>query len=622
MTRPVSFWNVLTGPGIGSALWLALLLGVPAAAAERGETLYAQRCAACHDHPHDRVPPRLLLGFRSPNAVVRALARGTMRPMAEGLSDAEIADLAAFLTGREPGQEARPAANRCAQPGAPVAVNKGDWPVIGRDVAGSRYEPEPGLRAEDLSRLKLKWAFAYPEGASGPVQVAGGRVFLASGDGQVHSLDARTGCSYWSFDSGRTVRAVTIAAIGPDNAAGGRIGVFFGDDQSAVTALDATSGALLWRTPVETHPLARITAPPVVYEGRVYAPVSGMEDPLTHDPGYACCTHRGSVAALDAASGKLLWKSYTVQEEPKPLPKASAEAVQHFAPAGGSVYTPLGIDTRRKLVYAATAEAYRRENPAGAYSVIAFDMETGAHRWQRQFMPAEKDRSRICHEAGESDCRNMFSMSTQVMVHTLPDGKDMLLVGSKWGWVYALDPGARGRTLWSRKVGKGGDLGGIMYGFAADARTVYVPIADTVVLPPERAGGLVAINLATGKMRWRLESEPPVCSWLAGAPAACTDVNTCTCSSAKVAATTAIPGAVFAGGWDGHVRAYSTSDGRLLWDVDTAVPVAAVNGIEARGGQVGGYPVVVSGGTVYITSGASVMGRPGNALLVFAVEAD
>lgn len=592
----------------------------PGAAAAQGEALYQQHCAVCHDHPHDRIPPRQLLGFHSPNSVMRSLTRGTMRPMAAGLSASDITALATFITGRVPGTGPMPVANRCTQPGEAVTVGAHDWPIIGRDIVGSRFQPEPGLRAEDLPRLRLKWAFAYPEGASGPVQVAGGRVFLASGDGQVHSLDARSGCSYWSVETGRTVRAVTVAALGAGEGADQRTAVFFGDDQSVVSALDAMSGALLWKTQVESHPLARITAPPSIYDGRVFVPVSGMEDPLTHDPGYACCTHRGSVAALDAASGKLLWKRYTVEEEPKPLPKTSAQGPQHFAPAGGSVFTPLGIDARRKLVYAATAEAYGRDNPAGSYSIIAFDMATGTHRWQRQFMPAEKDRARICHEAGESDCRNMFSMSTQVMVHALPGGREAVLAGSKWGWMYALDPDASGRTLWSRKVGKGGDLGGIMYGFAADARTVYVPIADTIVLPPERAGGLAALDLATGRPRWQLESEAPVCSWQVGEPAACTDVNTCDCSSAKVAATTAIPGAVFAGGWDGHVRAYSTADGRLLWDVDTAVPVPAVNGVQAQGGQIGGYPVVVSDGLVYITSGASVMGRPGNALLVFAVD--
>ncbi len=587
--------------------------------AARGEALYGERCAVCHEHPQGRVPPRLLLGFRSPDAVVRLLTRGTMRPMAEGLDSAEIAAIATFLTGRAPGAEPVAVANRCAQPGASVTIGPNDWPVIGKDNGGSRFQAAPGLRAEDLPYLKLKWAFAYPEGASGPVQVAGGRVFLASGDGRVHSLDARSGCSHWSFETGRTVRAVTVAALADAGKGKGRVAVFFGDDQAMVTALDATTGEYLWKTQVETHPLARITAPPSVHQSRVFVPVSGMEDPLTHDPDYACCTHRGSVVALDAASGELLWQSYTVQEAPKPLPRANADGPQHFGPAGGSIFTPLGIDARRGLVYAATAEAYGPENPPGAYSVLAFDMKNGALRWQRQFMPDEKDRARICHEAGESDCRNMFSMSTQVMLHALADGRELLLAGSKWGWMHVLDPDAEGRTFWSRKVAQGGDLGGIMYGPAADSQALYIPIADTV-LPPERAGGLAALELATGDLRWQIKSEPPVCRWQEGEPAACANANLCDCSGAKVAATTAIPGAVFAGGWDGHVRAYSTADGRVLWDTDTAVPVAAVNGIDARGGQVGGYPVVVSDGAVYITSGASVMGRPGNALLVYAVE--
>ncbi|MBV6417594.1 MAG: Polyvinylalcohol dehydrogenase [Steroidobacteraceae bacterium] len=588
--------------------------------AMRGEALYRQRCAACHDHPQDRIPPRELLGFRSPRAVVRVLTHGTMRPMAEGLDSSEIAALATYLTGRAPGSEPVPLPNRCAKPGAVVTVGSGDWPSIGRDVAGQRFQPEPGLRASDLPHLKLKWAFAYPEGASGPVQVAGGRVFLASGDGQVHSLDARSGCSFWSFGTGRVVRAVTVAEFVAGEGNARRSAVFFGDDQGIVTALDATSGALLWKTQVETHPLARITAPPSVYGGRVFVPVSGMEDPLTHDASYACCTHRGSVIALDAASGTVLWKQYTIESAPRPLPKASPESVQHFGPAGGSVFTPLGIDARRELVYAATAEAYARESPPGSYAVIAFDMKSGARRWERQFMPENGERDRICRETGETDCRNLFSLSTQVMVHTLAGDRDRLFVGSKAGWVYALDPDAQGRMLWSRKIGRGGDLGGIMYGPSADAQTLYVPIADTTVMPPARAGGLAALDVRTGAVRWQLESELPRCSWQAGEPAACKDVNTCDCSSAKAAATTTIPGAVFAGGWDGHLRAYATANGRLLWDADTAVPVAAVNGVPARGGQLGGYPVVVAHGAVYVTSGASAMGRPGNALLVYAIN--
>jgi len=151
---------------------------------------------------------------------------------------------------------------------------------------------------------------------------------------------------------------------------------------------------------------------------------------------------------------------------------------------------------------------------------------------------------------GESDCRNRLMHQMFLMIGTLPDGRDILYAGSKWGWIYALDPDAGGEVLWQRKVGEGGDLGGIMYGPSADTRTLYVPVADTIVLPPKRAGGLAALDLATGKVRWQLESEPALCSWQPGVPARCENVNACDCSSAKAAATTAMPGAVFAGGVD------------------------------------------------------------------------
>jgi polyvinyl alcohol dehydrogenase (cytochrome) len=616
--RSVIFAGITIASLLGSQMGAGSEAPAPGTGNVQGEALYLQRCAVCHDHPAGRIPPRLLLNLRSPRVVANALKRGPMRPMAEGLNASDIDAVVTFLTGRSAGDEAVPTVNRCTHSGETVKVELGDWPQIGRDIAGSRFQTQTRIRAEDLTRLKLKWAFAYPDGASGPVQVAGGRVFLASRAGQIYSLDSRSGCSFWTYETDREVRAVAVGSL---RAAGGETAVFFGDDHNWVTALDAATGALLWRTRVETHPLSRITSPPAVYEGRVFVPISGMEDPLTHDPNHQCCTHRGAVAALDVSSGRLLWKSYTIEEIPKPLPKETPDAAERTGPAGGSVFTPLGIDAKRGLVYAATAEAYGSENPAGAYAVIAFDMATGAHRWQRQFIPGEKERSKICSADGDTDCRNMFSMSTQVMVQRLQSGKEILLVGSKAGWIYALDPDSRGKTVWERKVARGGDLGGIMYGIAADEHSVYIPIADTAVKSPQRAGGLVALDAVSGGLRWRAEPKAPQCSWLPqGAMAACTDVNTCSCSSANAAATTAIPGAAFAGSWDGHVRAHATTDGRVLWDFDTGISFDAVNGAQAHGGQVSGYPVVVAENLVFVTSGASSMGHPGNALLVFGID--
>ena len=126
---------------------------------------------------------------------------------------------------------------------------------------------------------------------------------------------------------------------------------------------------------------------------------------------------------------------------------------------------------------------------------------------------------------------------------------------------------------------------------------------------PHRPGGLAALDAATGQTRWRVEGRDPVCSW--GAEG---------CVAAHVAAATAIPGVVFSGAWDGHLRAYATRDGSLLWDFDTGRSFDAVNGIPATGGQVSGWPQIVADGALYVTSGASSMDRPGNALLVFSVD--
>jgi len=511
--------------------------------------------------------------------------------------------LAAFLTGSLPGSLPQPKPNRCAGDPPPVVERTGDWPFIGRDLENTRHAPQPGWRAEETPRLALKWAFAYPDGATGPPIVVGGRVFLASGTGEVFSLDARSGCSWWSHATERLVRGVSFGTTSGDTPA-----VFFGDHKGFVTALDARTGALVWTTQVEDHVLAKITAPPSFYDGHLYVPLSSIEDPLQHEPGYACCTFRGSVVSLDAATGRLLWKSYTIPEEPKPLARATPDGPTRYGPAGAAIWNPLTIDRKRALVYATTGESYDDGNPEGAHAIVAWDLATGQRRWQRQFKP-ESD-ARACRESGgESDCRNLFEFGTPVVLHTLAGGRQILLAGQKSGFVYGLDPDADGALLWRARPARGGDMGGIMYGLAVDGSSVYAPIADLEVRAPQHPGGLAALDAATGRARWRVEGRDPVCGW--GAQG---------CVAAHVAAVTAIPGVVFSGAWDGHLRAYATDDGSLLWDFDTGRSFDAVNGIPATGGQVSGWPQLAVDGALYATSGASSLDRPGNALLVFSID--
>ena len=176
------------------------------------------------------------------------------------------------------------------------------WNGWGADASNSRFQSAQaaGLTAEQVPQLKLKWAFGFPgvKSVLGQPSIVAGRVFLGVDTGMVYSLDAATGCLYWSFQADAGVRtAITIDA---------RAVAYFGDLKANAYALDASSGKMLWKVHVDDHASARITGAPKVFEGRAYVPVASGEEGAGVNPNYACCTFRGSVVALDAATGRQL----------------------------------------------------------------------------------------------------------------------------------------------------------------------------------------------------------------------------------------------------------------------------------------------------------------------------
>lgn len=607
----------------------------PAAAAEarRGELLYREHCASCHDQPTGRTPHRAALLFRAPEAILRSLEQGVMRPMARPIAKADLPAIVAYLTGALPVREATPKPNRCPREGtlfgrrlAPVAAD--DWPDLGRDLANTRSAPNAGLDAVNVASLALEYAFAIPGGAVGPVAVAGDRIYLAAGTGEVLALDAATGCTRWTHATDRLVRSVGVATL-----SNGRTIVHFGDGRGFVTALDAGSGRRLWTTAVEDHPLAKVTATPSFFEDRLYVPMSTIEDPLQHLPDYPCCTSRGSVSALDARTGKLLWKQFTIRDAPRPAaaiaageaPAAgapgrtaadepiaiapSSDPPARFLPAGGAVFSPLTIDAKRGVVYAATAASYDDGFWPDAQSLVAWDLKTGARRWARMF----KTPAQVAHcrrSDPESDCRNNYDYAAPAVLATLPSGREVLLAAQKNGEAHALDPDAGGALLWTARFSKGTDLGGLMYGMALVDGLAFLPISDTphhFTQPPGLPGGMAAIDPADGVIRWKRVAEEPKCAW-----------GTEHCLSGSISAATAIPGAVFHASSDGWLRARRASDGEVLWRFDTAQAFEAVNGVQARGGQLHGWALAAAHGRLFVVSGASAQGEPGNALLVFA----
>jgi polyvinyl alcohol dehydrogenase (cytochrome) len=576
--------------------------------ASGGAAIYQRHCAACHDAPATRAPDRETLKLRTREAILASLISGTMSVVAKDLTDVDRRAVAEYL-GSPSTSSAPVVAGLC-----PNRTSLGDpqigprWIGWGADLANTRFQPQPaaGLTAADVPHLKLKWAFGFPEATQASAQptIAGGRVFVGSQKGAVYALDAATGCAYWSFVAASAVRSGIV--VGSVNRGGSsRHAVFFGDLSATVYALDAATGEQLWQTRVDDHAAARVTGTPVFHESRLYVPVSSFEEAVGGRPTYECCKFRGSVQALDAATGTVIWKRYTV-DEPRPTKRTPA-GVQLWGPSGGAVWASPTIDVKRRAIYVGAGNAYSEPAPATTSAILALDLATGTLRWSRQMTPSDvfvigcQGTNPNCPETVGPD----FDFGASPILRSLPNGRDILLVGQKSGVAYGLDPDREGAIVWQFRAGQGGPLGGIEWGMAADEERLYVPVSDVLRAPAE-AGGLFALRLADGERIWHTP-----------APAlACTEGRGCT--GAQSAAVSAIPGAVFSGSVDGHFRAYSAKDGRILWDFDTAREFATVNGVKASGGSIDAAGPAIAGGLVLTNSGyGQWRGKPGNVLLAF-----
>ena len=576
------------------------------------EQIYQAKCAMCHDKPTGRIPPRAQIVKRSNEDIIQSLTTGSMKQWAEGFSAAQISALASYLTGKQAGSIAQPGTNQnmCKEPAGPISLKEPLWNGWGRDLDNTHYQPKPGIKPEDVPRLKVKWAWTHPGPmATGQPTIIGDRLFVTTEAGQLFSLNAQTGCTYWNVNTGAGLRsAVSVGPLPAGSKA--KFAIYFGDQKSNVTALDAETGELLWKTKVEDHLMSRITGSPVLYRDRLYVPVSSVEEVTGRDAKYPCCKFRGSLVLLDAYTGKLLWKSFTVQEEPKPF-KINSAGTQMYGPAGGAIWSAPTLDLKRKVVYVATGNSYTDVPTGHADAIIAFDMETGKLKWVNQVTP--KDNFLVgCRQPGVGNCPEDagpdYDFGSSPVIRSLPGGKQIILAGQKSGVIYALDPDHQGKILWQQRLGAGGALGGIEWGFAVDEKNVYVPMAD--VSGPARKPGITALNFATGATLWSVAAPPINCSW-----------GTTRCNNSQSAAASVIPGVVFSGSVDGHLRAYSTANGVIVWDVDTAPPIATVNGGPTKGGALDGGGPTIANGILYTNSGyGKIVGQPGNLLLAFSVD--
>jgi polyvinyl alcohol dehydrogenase (cytochrome) len=618
-----------------SLAFAAITLAQQAAPPVSGEAVFNARCKSCHDPAVERAPGRMELAFRPRADIVTALTTGVMAPMAQGLSRADIEAVALFLA---PSQQVGPAGTdkMCTSSG-PIQASASDWPAVSFDDNSTRYQPNPGLRAADVPRLKVKWAFSMAGGGQ-PV-VIGNWLFITNRGGKFYALDAKSGCVHWAVEdaSSRTTPMVIRSSISPSGWA-----TFLGVGKRIVRAFDAQTGKEIWHSePLEDHIASGITGSPVVSGDQLFVPLSSGEEAVAMQPGYGCCTFRGSLAALDLKTGQKQWQTYMITEPLLPTHK-NANGVQMQGPAGAPIWASPTIDAARGLVYVVTGDSYTDAITDGDDAIVALEMKNGKVRWRNQVTTHDNFIMGCSGPVKVANCPTPtgpdfdFGATPILFKH---NGKEILVAGQKSGVVYGVDPDT-GRTIWKTQVGEGSPLGGVEWGIGADKKYIFVPVSDIgeilnaiavaagVPSPvPENNSpgkpGLSALDPFTGKIIWNTPAPAAPCHYAGDRSK---DLAKGACVRAQSAAPAVMPGIVFSGTMDGWLRAYDAVNGKIVWGFSTtAQTYETVNGNAAQpGGGIDGMGPTIAGGMLYTMSGFNGAARTGsngiNVLLAFSVD--
>ena len=593
--------------------------------ARDGEQVYQEICASCHDSGAARTPSKADLQSMSPQGILTALETGPMRVIGIfSMTGPERIAVAEHLSGQTYNADWKSSvANQCEPQTWPSEspFAKPHWNGWGPGFANSRYQPAEmaKLNANELSKLELQWAFAFPGESvvESHASVVDGRLFIGSRGAAVYSLDAASGCTHWRFDTEASVKTAITISKTPIK---GKYLAFFGDIGGAIYAVDAANGKLVWKLFADSHPAARTIGGFQYFDGKLYVPISSLEEGLAADPNYECCSFRASIMRIDAATGIVEWKKYIVEEEAKITGK-NASGRNMWGPSGAAVWSSPTLDPKRGVLYVSTGDNYSHPESAMSDSVVALSMATGEVEWFYKGLAGDvftaacnlPDRTNCPEDAGPD-----YDMGASSMLITLPSGKDVIVAGQKTGVAHILDPDAKGKLLWQKKVTGGGILGGIEWGMANNGKLAFISksgtewqnqdfISATTVIDPNKGGGIVALDLQSQQYAWEM---PPI---------SC--AGRTRCSPSQSAAVTAIPGAVFSGSVSGVMRAFDEQTGKVLWEFDSVRSYESVNGAAGKGGAIDGPGVVVVDGWVYFGSGyAKWGGHGGNVLLAFKVN--
>lgn len=607
----------LTASLIALTLTLAFTQTATADGAPDAEALYAARCGMCHNLGV-LAPTRKQLKKLTVEEIEAALWHGTMQEQANGLSRPERLAVARLLGRADgPAPDRGPGVKLCNKRAA--SKHAAAWPGWSVDNRLARYVADETMTASRAAKIKLKWSHPFPQhaafsGAGNSVAVRDGIVYSGNLNHWIYALDTQSGCALWTFRAEGRVRS-NVALEGNT--------LVFGDLMANVYALDAATGQLRWRSKIDWTPGARVTGNLTLHKGMVYAPVSSLEEVQAMRFDLPCCTFRGAVVALDAATGAVQWKSHTIDQYAEYLGENEL-GVSRFGPSGVPVWSGISVDDKRGVIYVGNGNQFTEPAVPESDAVMALDLKSGEKRWVKGLAPEQMGGLDIYHLACEAwwdpERKNCSpenptghgdrDIGAPPIITTRSDGKDVVVVGSKDGMLYALDPDNNGAVLWNLRVGVGGEVGGIEFGIAADNRYAYAPVVD-MDADLTSSGSLTAVDLITGKAAWRVENIEARCE---GKPLPC--------GNAVLTPPTVAGEVVFVGLVDGTLRGYAVEDGKELFVFDTARSYTGVNGLSGDGGSLGNGGPVVVGNQLFIMSGFSMLnvGLPGNVLLAFDIE--
>jgi polyvinyl alcohol dehydrogenase (cytochrome) len=482
-----------------------------------------------------------------------------------------------------------------------------EWPMFGQNWDNTATGLTVTIDQQNVGKLKPKWIFTTNADVSARAAVVSGGVYFPDWSGQFYRLDSKTGKVIWSknlvTDYGLTAAAGATKVVSRTSPAVDGNTVYIGTQGTAqgayLLAINTANGALRWKIQLDSHPQAIDSSSPVVFDGVVYLGVASLEEGAAANPAYPCCSSRGSVMAINATTGAVIWKQYTVPP----------------GYTGGSVWGSTIIpDPLRKQVYATTGNNFRTPtDPAflacaggditeakvtsclspddHVDSVLALDMKTGAVRWSHRLWTAD-DWNVACSvgfAAGQANCPNPagpdfdFGSGANLLTVLTPTGlRQILGAGQKAGVYSAFDPDT-GALLWATQVGPGSSLGGMEWGSATDGQRIYVAIANLYGTPyaAGTAGSWSALDPLTGKILWQTPD-----------PNGAIDLGPVTVAN----------GVVYAGSMAGapgasNMFALNASSGAILWRYP------------AGGSVIAGASIV--GDTIYWGSGYANLPLPG-----------